>query len=386
MRILWLCSWYPSPIEPFNGDFIQRHAKAASLLNDIHVIHVIGEHNGVLNENHSESITRSGRLTEQLVIFKRGTSFIGKIISNYKWFAFYRKAIKDYIKKNDKPDIIHVHVPIKAGIIGLWIKHRYKIPLVVSEHWGIYNPTVKNSYENRNMFFKIYTKKIIRRASLFLTVSSYLGEAINQMVIKKTYHIVPNVVDTKLFCFVKKQKKEIFRFIHVSNMAPIKNTKGILNAFKSFCDQYDNAELIMIGNCDLSDSNYAKELGLLNSTVFFKGEIPYPQVAKEMQQADSFILFSDMESFSCVIAEALCSGLPVIATKVGAIPELVNKTNGILVNPGNEGALLSSMSLMINDYTSYDREQIAIEAAEKFNFISIAKGFDNIYSSLPQKQ
>ena len=51
----------------------------------------------------------------------------------------------------------------------------------------------------------------------------------------------------------------------------------------------------------------------------------------EMQQAHSFVLNSNIENAPCVISEALCCGLPVIATRVGGVPEMVDKFNGILV-------------------------------------------------------
>ncbi|HQV61525.1 MAG TPA: hypothetical protein PLG08_12150, partial [Chitinophagaceae bacterium] len=45
-KILWLCSWYPAKTDPYNGDFIQRHARAAALYNDIYIIHVAGDETG----------------------------------------------------------------------------------------------------------------------------------------------------------------------------------------------------------------------------------------------------------------------------------------------------------------------------------------------------
>src|SRR5687767_13573545 len=84
-KILWLCSWYPNKTEPYNGDFIQRHAEAASLFNDIHVIHVAGSAQGSLQQNSEEEISRKEGLTEHLIYFRRSTSFWGRLIAHKKW-------------------------------------------------------------------------------------------------------------------------------------------------------------------------------------------------------------------------------------------------------------------------------------------------------------
>jgi hypothetical protein len=81
-KILWLCSWYPGKTEPFNGDFIQRHARAAALYNDIYVIHVTGDSSGK-TENTEEEINKSGSLTENIIYYKRSLSLLGKLMSHF---------------------------------------------------------------------------------------------------------------------------------------------------------------------------------------------------------------------------------------------------------------------------------------------------------------
>jgi hypothetical protein len=80
-KILWLCSWYPSPTDPFNGDFIQRHAKAAALYNDIYVLHISGAKDikplSVVN-------TIDEGLTEKIILYKNRKGIIGKLINHFK--------------------------------------------------------------------------------------------------------------------------------------------------------------------------------------------------------------------------------------------------------------------------------------------------------------
>lgn len=375
-KILWLCSWYPGKTEPYNGDFIQRHARAASLYDDIYVIHVIGDTNGNIQQTEKE-MHRSDGLTEHLVYFRRKSGLIGKLKAHFQYLFLFKQAIRRYILENGKPDLVHVHIPYKAGLLGIWVKKRYRIPFLVSEHWGIYNNIVKDKYESRGLVFKRAVTKVFKEADLGVSVSQFLSNGIRRMILNREIAIIPNTVDTSLFYF-RLNGKDKFRFIHVSNMVPLKNTEGILRAFKLFCEKNNNAELIMVGDTRKDIREFASKL-FLGEEAKFLGEIAYSQVAKEMQESNSFILFSNIENSPCVIGEALCCGLPVIATNVGGIPELVNRENGYLVEPGNEEELALAMEKMVRSYSSFDRNKIANDAAGKFSYQVIGRKFAQLY-------
>ena len=379
-KILWLCSWYPGKLEPFNGDFIQRHAAAAALYNDIYVIHVWGDATGKI-EKTEKQINQSEGLSEHIVYYKRSSSFLGKIKSHYRWLALSRQAVRRYIVENGKPNLVHVHIPMKAGIMGIWVKRKYKIPYVVTEHWGIYNDLEVHNYKSKSTPFKRYTKMIFDKAIAFISVSKYLGEGVNRLVTKKKYEVVPNVTDTGLFYYREKQISS-FRFIHVSNMVSLKNAEGILRAFKLLLQQKSNATLVMIGDTGVAIRNFAKSIGLTETHLSFRGEIPYEQVAAEMQQSDCLVLFSNIENSPCVIGEALCCGLPVIATGVGGIPELVNENNSLLVEPKGEESLAAAMQEMMTNYGGYNRKKIAEDAMGKFSYPVVGKKLDDIYSRI----
>lgn len=377
-KVLWLCSWYPSKLEPFNGDFIQRHAYAAALYNNIHVIHLAGDTTGKTKTSETV-IQQQGNLTEQIVYYKKKTSAWGRFRAHYRWLFLFRKALRNYIVRNGMPDLVHVQVPMKAGIIGLWMKRKHGIPYVITEHWGIYNDTERLNYAGRGKTFQYYTRKIFGQATKFISVSKYLAEGVNRLVAKKEYEIVPNAVNTDLF-FYKEKPATPFRFIHVSNMVPLKNTEGILRAFKLFIDSGGNAGMVMVGDTDAAIRKYAAELALPADKIFFRGEVSYEQVAREMQQVDCFVLFSNIENSPCVIGEALCCGLPVIATNVGGVPELVNEGNTLLIDPKDETALAAAMHQMINNYSGFNREQIAATAKDQFSYEVIGKKINEVYN------
>src|SRR5574337_1032481 len=121
-RILWLSSWYPNRQDLYDGDFIQRHARAAAIYHDVYVIFVTDADMQLPKE---EEWNYATGLTEQIIYFKKKKGFTARIRKQLTWRNLYQKAIKHYIAKNGLPDIVHVHVPWKAGLIALWVKRKY---------------------------------------------------------------------------------------------------------------------------------------------------------------------------------------------------------------------------------------------------------------------
>jgi glycosyltransferase involved in cell wall biosynthesis len=166
-------------------------------------------------------------------------------------------------------------------------------------------------------------------------------------------------------------------------MVPLKNIPAILDAFREVVQKKGKGQvqLIMIGNRDQEYVSLAKEMGLLNEEVFFRGEIPYAEVADEMKRSHALVIFSQSETFSCVTAEALCSGLPVIASNTGALPELDNNRNGILVPVGDSQQLARAMMEMVDDYRNYDAVSIAASASAKYGYSAVSEQFRDLYHS-----
>jgi glycosyltransferase involved in cell wall biosynthesis len=378
-KILWLVSWYPNRKDRFDGDFIQRHARAAAIHHDVHVIFVT---DAEIEKPIDEEWNYVTGLTEQTNYFKRKKGFAARLRKQLTWRSTFQQAVKNYIQENGLPDCVHVHIPWKAGLIALWMKKKYGKEFIVTEHWGMYNNVVEGNFYKKPKLFQTLVKKIFLEAKMFVSVSAFLGRSVEEITGKKIDIIMPNVVDTSLFFFTEK-KYSRFTFIHVSNMVPLKNVKPILDAFqKTLNATKEDVQLILIGNRDHEYVSYAQQLKLLNSSVFFKGEIPYTEVAQEMQRSHCLVLNSIMENSPCVIGEALCCGLPVIATNVGGIPELVNSTNSTIIPAKDSDALAIAMIQMTEKYQAYQHKKIAGDASKKFNYSTIAQSFYDLYQAV----
>ncbi|MEO6187876.1 MAG: glycosyltransferase [Ginsengibacter sp.] len=381
-NILWLASWYPNKLTPFDGDFIQRHARAVSLFTKLTVIHIKKDEKAVITKDVKVVSTSAGNLTE-IIVFYHSADFklglIGKLLSQLKYTRVYKKILADYILKNGRPDIVHVHVAFKAGLQALYLKKNLKLPFIVTEHWtGYYKTAVLNFY-NSSVFFQRYTKKILSQAALLLPVTHNLGETINANIATVPFTVVENVADTNSFYFKPIQNKR-FRFIHVSSLNYQKNPEAIIRSARRLADLGFDFELMMIGWVTKELADLAARLLLLEKYVVFRHPIPYEEVASEMQQSSCLLMFSRVENLPCVIIEALCCGLPIVSSDVGGISEVVNESNGILVKSEDETQLLNAMKKIVLQYNKYDRAKISQVASAKFSYEAIGKKIYGIYS------
>src|SRR5215213_3386643 len=123
MKTLWLTSWYPTLLNPFNGDFVQRHAQAVSLYNNVTVLFLERDVHGRITKDIFIKEQTNGNLTERIVYYysPKNFSFLGKLISFLKYYNLSKKEVKRYLN-NGRPHIVHLHVATKAGIIARWVR------------------------------------------------------------------------------------------------------------------------------------------------------------------------------------------------------------------------------------------------------------------------
>lgn len=386
IKALWLTSWYPNNLDAMNGDFVQRHAIAASLFCKVHVMHLEADKNNLLQQDVVIKKNTAGNLSETIVHYKpkQGSSFFSKISSLNQYKKLFKQQVKKYIEENGLPQVVHVHIPVKAGIIALWLKRKYKIPYAVTEHWTIYHKLSPDNYACRNYFFKYYTKKILSNASVFLPVSNNLGEIIRQTVTVTAYTKIPNAVNTEYFFYTPKDTTTDFTFIHASTYNYQKNAEAILRAFALLLKERPKAKLILAGDAPQGIHQLAASLNIPASQIAFTGLVSYAAVAKLLQQSHALVMFSRYENLPCIIAEALSCGIPVISTGVGGIPEMIDANNGILIANEDEHALLQAMLKMMNDYEQFSPASIAADAAAKYSYRQTGSEIAEAYKKIIQ--
>ncbi|HDD31793.1 MAG TPA: glycosyltransferase family 1 protein [Thermococcus litoralis] len=167
--------------------------------------------------------------------------------------------------------------------------------------------------------------------------------------------IVPNGVDDKRFSPTKEKDKIKAKFgikgnvvLYVSRMSYRKGPHVLLNAFSKI----EDATLVIVGSGEMLPflKAQAKFLGIEDRVVFM-GYVPDDLLPEIFKMADIFVLPSvSSEAFGIVVLEAMASGVPVIATDVGGIPEVLKENEaGLLVPPGNELELRNAIQKLLNN-------------------------------------
>ncbi len=382
MNVLWLASWYPNRTSPFNGDFIERHALAtAAFVDKLFIISIVKDE--AMPAGAVEIVKQqTGNIYTYIAYYGKSKTGTGeKLFSLVKYFSLQKKIYQEIEKTFAQPALTHVNVAMKAGLFALYLKRFKNIPYVITEHWSIYNLQFSPNILDMGKLFVWLTKKIFSNASLVMPVSNALADNIKRLVGNIQCRTVPNVVNTKLF-FYKPATAKVFRFIHVSNLQYPKNLEGILEACSMLKDKGVVFELQVLGGQNDALKSMAKEYGLLHQYVFFEKAIPYPEVGKRMRQSNALLLFSYFEGLPCVMLEALCCGLPIVSSRVGGIPEVINEGNGILVESGNTAALANAMEKMVINYVDWDNHAIAEKASGLFNYNTVGNEHLTIYRKI----
>jgi len=381
--VLFLPSWYPSRLDAFTGDFIQRHALALSLFIPVHVVFIVRDKKRIVTDSVKIEETKIGNLTETIIYYSCKNYKLGiadRLMSMRKFKLIYQDFFSKKIIENEKPAAVHVHVPYKAGLIALWLKNRYNLEYNVTEHWTGYDKSTKDNFYSRPLSFRYITKKILRNAKYIVPVSKDLAEKLNSIAPGIRINVIPNAVNEKLFYFEAREPK-VFRFIHyVSSLKGQKNTEGLIKVFSELKKIRQDWECIMYGPTDQELSKLVMTAGL-EEKIKFTGEISYTKVAEIVRSATAFVSFSNYENQPCSILEALCCGVPVIATKVGGIPEVINSQNGIIIEPLNESQLLQAMEMMMDKFKNFDLESIAKSAKMKFSYNAVGSQLNLLYQS-----
>ena len=381
MKILWLASWYPNPYEPCNGDFVQRHAHAVAAQLPIDVIHIL-QHGGASQQE--TIVTEKGGLTEYFHAFAFATTGIGwldKIRYNLRYHQCFKEVLKSYIAVHGEPDLVHVHVPVKAGLMALYLLKKHNLNYIVSEQSSHYESSSPFYFFKRSKYYQNNCRRIFANALAVTNVSETIGKVLQQLFHIRQYATIHNLVDTARFYYKPHQRSGKIRLIHVSALGEQKNPAGMIRALSLLKQMNDNWQCTICGPAQAGLLALVKEYELENE-LNFTGEIPYQDVALYMQKSDIFFLFSNHENFPCVVVEALCSGLPVISSIAGGIAEAVNDTNGLLVQPDDEKALADALHKTINNLKNYHPAQIAAKAAEQYNQQKIADQFIHLYKQL----
>lgn len=371
-HILFLTSWYPDRVLIDNGDFVQRHAQAIALTHDVTVLHAIkdirlkhAKFQVEINENHC---------VKEVIVYVKPALFAPFNL------IYLLQAYLEGLKHVDIFDLIHLNVVYPAGLLAIYLKQKFKKPLVLTEHWTSLHT---ENFKRFPTYKQFLIRKILKSVDFALPVSGHLGKSIQVIEPSIQYQVIPNVVDLAKFSICSTPPNSPIHFLHLSNLNDHhKNISGMLNIAKSLADKKFQFKFHIGGNGDLTPIKAFIKQHQLDDYIFPFERLAHNDVNAKMQKADCFVLFSRYENQPCVQAEALACGIPVIATNVGGICEFLPNNFGILIDSENEKQLEEAMIKVINGKLFEPAESLHNYAKQQFSKEHITKKFDEVYSKL----
>lgn len=250
-------------------------------------------------------------------------------------------------------DAVHIFFSLPTGALLPFLNLR-GVPVVVSLRGSDvpgYDP-YNLGMQRAHRLLRPLTRWIWRRADRVVAVCESLGRLTSRTCPGLAYTVVPNGVDLTLFHPEGSGRRGLPGRLRCLAVARLVERKGLGDLIRAFAQlERGRFELEIVG--DGPDVGVLRDLaaGLgVGQEVRFLGSLDREGVAQRYREADLFTLPSSAEAFGNVFAEALASGLPIVGSDVGGIPELVEHgTNGLLVPPGDPHALARAINYLGRD-------------------------------------
>ncbi len=262
-------------------------------------------------------------------------------------------ALHDAVRTHDL-DLIHVHYAIPHAT-SAWIAQQMlgnEGPPVVTTLHGT-DITLVGIHPS----FQAITSFSILRSEGITSVSKFLKDqtVLDFGVVADDIEVIPNFLDTDVYGPGKEPSHRDMLaepgekiLMHVSNFRPVKRVWDVVNVFAGVAEQMP-ARLIMIGDGPerLRAIEVAEALGVEDRVVFLG---KHGAVEELLPCADLFLLPSDSESFGLAALEAMASGVPVVASNVEGLPEVVpHGEAGYLLEPGDVDGMTGGAIEILSD-------------------------------------
>ena len=198
-------------------------------------------------------------------------------------------------------------------------------------------------------------RKFVAGVENVVVCSNDLGQKLVRMLdIKMKYQTLYSGVDVKSMCanVINKSKSQDRIILNIAKFEEQKGQLTLLLAFSELADDYPGLRLVFVGAQDKELAILEERVKLLGLTevVNFHTNVEHTKIGEFYKDAEIFCLPSKNEGFGLVLLEAGAFELPVLASSVGGIPELIdNRNNGMLFKAGDIKALSKSLRYLLDD-------------------------------------
>jgi glycosyltransferase involved in cell wall biosynthesis len=344
-------------------------------------------------------------------LLKRTENYEGIRILRFKYSTFSNIRLSFSIPLSlrllkmlleQKGDLVHYHgfFYLPNVILVIFACKIARKPVLLTTH-GLHEAIFDYSISN-NIFLKLFAfasmKIVLKNVNAIVALSSADSTALTRLRLStEKIHCIPNGVD------IRKFQDHIYNdglrrkysipcygplILCVCRISKNKGLEYLLRAGSKLAQKIGYINILIIGPS--VDKQYkadllklANNLGISSNTHFKEG-VPDEDLVSFYKKANLFVLPSEHETLPLVILEAMAAGCPLIATRVGGIPDIVaDGKTGFLVTPRSEDELFEKMLLVLSDENLRNRiQKDQAKFIVDYSWEKIAKRMIKIYQSL----
>jgi teichuronic acid biosynthesis glycosyltransferase TuaC len=380
-KVILYSSLFPSPRRPLSGLFVSELVTALSTFADISVVAPV-----IANQHFKDfwKFPRKYFFSNRIEVWAPIVINIPKILKSTDgalMAAFSHSAFQQ--AKGRHADIVHAHFAYPDAVAARKLARRHHLPLIVTVHGSDINILAKDAGRQRQI-----VQMLKGAAGIVCVAEDLVRKVVALGAPASRVHHIPNGVDAcKFYPGDKGAHRARLGLIHqqkliltVGNLIPIKGYDCLIRAL---VDTDPNIGLVIAGEGRERDrlERYSRRLGL-EKRVHFAGPVPHAQLAEYYRAADFLVISSHSEGWPTVILEALACGLPVIANRVGGIPEVLSSPElGMLMEDNNPSTIAEAIDSAYEKRWDRDR---AVSFAGEHTWVEISRRYQDLYGQIIQ--
>lgn len=398
MKVFILPSWCPSSTHPLSGSFFFEQAACVASLRPNWKIAICSfnlEETAIpwrpkkmplfFRNLISQKAVKVEERSAALLEYKVWRSYVPHYGFQSAWKkniraleAQVRPALRDFIARFGKPDLLHAQAIYPAGLVASSLGSELNFPVLLTEHLGPFPPKILTDSEGR-----LYpdVKKAYEKLSGNGAVSSSVARTLEALSLGRNIRVIPNFLPDN---FYQAQGAKIPRTagFNLLSVGGPSNDKGTDLLLKSLVGTSPEIKLTLIG--ESGERRYFQELARtlgVAGRVSWIGMVPRDRMSSYYEWCDAVILPSRGESFGVTLIEALAHGKPLIATRCGGPEDIVTKQNGFLVESNHLEQLTAAIIKMSEVNSSFNPEEIKADFAARFSASGNIQKIEDWYRS-----
>jgi colanic acid/amylovoran biosynthesis glycosyltransferase len=297
-----------------------------------------------------------------------------------------------------EPRLVHAHFGVEA-VYGMELAERLGVPLVTTFHG--FDATLRRSELLRSrrptwIQYLLRRAELFRRGALFIGVSRFIVDRLMELGVPaartRLHYIGVDGASFEDASVAEESRAGGPVILHVARLVEKKGTAYLLEAFARLARRHPRAELVIVGAGALASAltAQAERLGIAGR-VQWLGARPHAEVRRWLRRASVFCLPSctagngDAEGLGLVLLEAAASGVPVVATHHGGIPEAVlDGETGYLVPERDAAALAEALDALLSDAALRERMGVAGRALvrSRFDLAAQTRELERLYGEV----